>query len=74
MDALGNHIHKLQASSTYDDIKLRWMDDCSGLSKDVYKYRSMQEEIASERSVQTEIRWGLKRERKHVRFRRFKCI
>nr|XP_022331330.1 uncharacterized protein LOC111129325 [Crassostrea virginica] len=65
---LGNHTFKLQASSTYDDIKLRWMDACSSLSEDVHKYRNMQEEIASEGSVQTEMGWGLKREKKHVRF------
>ena len=63
-----NHTFKLQASSTYDDIKLKWMDACFSLSEDVQKYRNLQEDIASEGSVQTEMRWGLKREKKHVRF------
>ena len=54
---LGNLTFKLQASLTYDDIKLRWMDACSSLSQDVHK--SMQEELTSEGGVQADLKVGI---------------
>lgn len=66
---LGNHTYKLQAMSTYDDIKMRWRNACSSLSEDTLKHASSTgEEVTDQSYVQSDMGWALKKDRKNARF------
>lgn len=54
---LGNHTYKLQAMSTYDDIKMRWRNACSSLSEDTLKHSSSTGED-SQIKVMCSLTWG----------------
>lgn len=67
---LGNHTYKLQAMSTYDDIKMRWRNACSSLSEDTLKHASSTgEEVTDQSYVQSDMGWALKKDRKMLDFR-----
>ncbi|XP_052691901.1 uncharacterized protein LOC128169907 [Crassostrea angulata] len=65
---IGNHTYKLQARSSYDDIKMRWMDACCTLSEDTLKHSKTGEGVTEQVCVQSDMGWALKKERKSARF------
>ncbi|XP_052696065.1 uncharacterized protein LOC128174590 [Crassostrea angulata] len=65
---IGNHTYQLQARSSYDDIKMRWMDACCTLSEDTLKYSKTGEGVTEQVCVQSDMGWALKKERKSARF------
>lgn len=62
---LGKHELRLERKSTFDEIKLRWAEVCSDISKEVHDYLEASCNVGDPK---LERGWGLKKDKKVVRF------